>query len=59
MSTSQRDRAFLPTVLGKWVALPIVAGEILSAAHWCLPRPVLAERRSSASPHPRSVSIGH
>jgi hypothetical protein len=33
-----------PDVLGKWAALPIVAGLVLLAAHWCTARPVLANK---------------
>jgi hypothetical protein len=44
VSRSQRGRGFPPAVLGKWAGLPIVAGLILSAAHWCIARPVLANK---------------
>jgi hypothetical protein len=40
VSRSQRGRDFAPAVLGKWAVLQIVAGLILSAAHWCLARPI-------------------
>jgi hypothetical protein len=40
VSRSQRGRDFAPAALGKLAALPIVAGQILSATHWCLARPI-------------------
>jgi hypothetical protein len=44
VSRSQRSRGFRGAVLGKWAALPIVAGLILPSAHWCMARPVLANK---------------
>jgi hypothetical protein len=44
VSRLQRVRGFPPAVLGKLAALPIVAVLILSAAHWFIARPVLANK---------------
>ena len=44
MSRIQRGKGSPPAVLGKWAALPIVAGLILSAAHWCMASPIQANR---------------
>ncbi len=56
MSRSQRGRDFAPAVLGKWAALPIVAGLILSAAHWCpagpIPVAIFAEPEVQERPQP-------
>jgi hypothetical protein len=40
VSRSQRGRDFRLAVIGKWAALPVVAGLTLSAAHWCMARPI-------------------
>ena len=55
MSRSQR-RGSPPAVLGKWAALPIVAGLILSAAHWCMARPI---QPAQIQERPRPVPPSH
>jgi hypothetical protein len=55
MSSSQRSRGFPPAVLRKWAALPIVAGLMLSAAHWCVLRAVLAK----AQEQPQTITALH
>jgi hypothetical protein len=60
VSRSQRRRDFAPAVLGKWAALPIVAGLILSAAHSCLASPIpvtnFAELEVQERPQPVPAS---